>query len=289
MQARLILAAGGKWLLQTSPQGIQLWDLELQLYMAQVDELFVGIADDGRSFLTRRADATFGAWWINPLQPIEPKTLSSQQYAPDQRYYSLREGRVQLALYDALGRKAPRYLDLTEQEDPKTICDGRAVSPDGTQIALSFTADFGGQEVAWGGMYTVEGERRYKFAVSRYAVPPLLHFAPTQPLLAVSSYPDCILLYDVNDGTARHDLKHTPSGGKALAIAPTEALTVAYTMAAQVWQLWQADKTLQFEETAVIEALGFHPDGAQVVCLLADGSLRLYDWRSQTLLATMTP
>jgi hypothetical protein len=155
-------------------------------------------------------------------------------------------------------------------------CDNWELSADGRLLAVAFVMDVAGHDAAWGECFerneAGQFQKKYKFEVSRFAEP-FLSFCDSHPLLAMVVSPGSSKLVLPATGKTIRQLAY----GQWLTVNPTSPDVIALGHHYMDWRLYDDQTQRDVQETQKVLAGAFHPGGNQIVILLKDHSIRIYD------------
>lgn len=238
----------------------------------------VGIARDGQTFLIYDKESkSFSAWQSDTGTQLAVLTLNPADYAANQRYL-IEANRLTLTFHDGLGIETPRQITFGDSRIG--ACDEWALSPDGNLLVVAFVLDDGeGHDAAWGECFERDEEgqfrKKYKFEVSRF-VEPFLSFCEPHSLLARVVSPASSDLVSPAAGAVVRRVAY----GQWLTVNPInpDVITVGQVGKGYVtWRLYNTQTQHDIQETQIVLAGAFHPQGDRIAVLLKDHRIRIYD------------
>lgn len=271
----LRFSGGGSLLFHGGYKSVRVW--HNQQFVAECPGSLVGIARDGQTFLTYDKESkSFSAWQSNRGTQLAVSTLNPANYAANQRYL-IEANRLTLTFHDALGLELPRTQIMSQSE--YGVCDNWSLSPDGHLLAVAFVMDVGGHDAAWGECFERDEEgqfrKKYEFEVSRF-VEPFFSFCEPHPLLAMVVSPGSSKLVLPATGKPIRRLAY----GQWLAVNPINSDVIAVGQVGKgyvTWRLYNTQTQRDIQETQIVLAGVFHPQGDRITVLLKDHSIRIYD------------
>lgn len=298
---KLAFTRDGTRLLHSIQQQVFVWDMAKTHLRGVVNGELCGVADDGKTFITRRIDQawvkrdiqarsgfgrqsflidpipepSFALWEVEHGTPLEFASASPAAYPLHQRTHVMADRYQQVVrLEDVFGISPSRMLDLQSATHEDALLENWLVTPDDQQLAVIYYVSGGGFD--WNGGVCVrleDGQKTYTFEGGRDAFPPYLYFSRKHHWL-MSPSGSTLHLYDLSTGNHLNKLPSRVS----IATAHPHAmlLVVANGLKITLWSLEPSNTPLwEIKAPADVVDVAFHPQGEQLVIALNTGMMEI--------------
>lgn len=313
---KLAFTLEGTTLLHSVQQQVFVWDVKAVHLRGVVDGELFGVADDGKTFITRQIDPAwierdiaarsgagrqsfladtileprFTLWDVALLKRLNFVSTSPRLYPPHQRFHMMADRyRHLIQLNDVFGIAPPRILDLQSATHEEGILENWLIASDDQHLAIIYYVSGGGFD--WNGGVCVrleDGQKAYSFEGGRDDFPPYLYFSRKHHWL-ISPYGSTLTIYALADGTRLHKI-HSPVSSAAA--HPSEMLLAEISDTRSKISLRDVEhpNTPVWEVKQVSEALDveFHPDSEKLAVSLKNGSVEIRSVKTGQLLTKLT-
>ncbi|HRE48502.1 MAG TPA: WD40 repeat domain-containing protein [Aggregatilineales bacterium] len=300
----LAFSRDGATLLHSVQQQVFVWDVENARLRGVADGELFGIADDGKTFITRLMDQDwvkrdiaarsgegrqtfltdpipepqFTLWDAVRCEPLGFASISPDTYPLHQRFHGMADRyRHLIRLDDVFGVIPSRTIDLQTTIHEDAILENWLIAPDNQHLAIIYYVSGGGFD--WNGGVCVrldDGQEAYHFDGGRDGFPSYLFFSREHHWL-MSPYGSTLNIYDLTTGN-RTRIHELPSGFSVVCAHPVEMLLAEtrFDSSISLRDMEQPDSAVRRIKLAsqALE-IEFHPNGERLAVALKSGGIEI--------------
>ena len=313
---RLIFHPSSAWLWQIMPEQVIVWDIITEQVRYSCDGVYVGMARDSSTFLTRSSVVQGHAWDAATGQQVPLTSLNPNDYDFHQRAVVFPREDVNkstLEVVDLLGGYSPQLIDVgsraTKSYTHQEILEGWLLLPQ-RRLAVLLWAVWG-FDYTQGKIYDLDSDQKLKTFVANNPGNDILLFDQLNLLVSAGMLEGEVRSLDAfslevmanpnNDDTGWRWYYTTEEGdASCISIHPQYDYEFAMVVRrigfydeihlmepAPQKPAYQQEVAQILPETGTVVALTHHKNGRQLAVLLSDGDIHLWDIeqgiRQQTL------